>query len=744
MLVRAYRLTDKLGIVILKSSLALVDMTLDGISLLVQRILAPVLRLIVRLLRPIGTLFGLLLLLLFNLFRRATGQTTLSAERMMARRAARAQMEAAMVEDPLRVQNRMLSTLTVLLLAALIAVVLWATNPARTAASDINALANPAPLFASTPVENAGPTAGPLATPVPTATPLPSVLEVRGSLAYTVRELGQTDLWAVPVGSRTPIRLTNSPEDERDAAWSPDGRRLAYAARQDGNWEIYIYDLTSGETTRMTYDLSFQAGPSWDPAGEWLVHETYQSGNLDIQFLRIDGSQPPLAMPGNSPAADFSPAWSPDGRQVAFVSWRDGNQDIYIFNLNDQTVTNFTNTPNRFEDYPAWSPDGELIAYSAVENGLETVFVKQVTDPNSTAQPLYGGRNPSWSPDGASIVFAADFADGGQLIASPFEGAGVVTTVIPVPAGTTGAVWSALPLPQQLVNSGGVSPAVSGPLYVEAVSERNVDPPYVLRAIGVNAEPSTLSDRVDDSFRALREAVLDAAGWDFLGRMDDVFWPLERPPEPGVERRHWLMTGRAFAITRNSIAGNPAALEVVREEIGVDTYWRLYLRVVQDAQDGQLGEPLRRMPWDFASRTEGDVEAYDQGGRLRLQIPQGYYVDITQIAHDYGWERVPAGSDWRANSNSINYWLFRKTDGLSWYSAMREIWTEGSLINFAPTPTPVPNFEAVGSATPPTAPPPLPVEPTATAEEEINVVAPTLPPEVEELVTEEQPADEGQ
>lgn len=738
MLVRAYRLTDKLGIVLLKSSLALVDVTLDGLSLLVQRIFAPILRLLGLVLRPIGTLFGLLLLLLLNLFRRATGQTALSAERVMARRAARAQMEAAIVEDPLRAQNRVLSTFTVLLLAALIGVVLWATNPARTAPSGGGAPLNAAPLFASTPAESGAPTAGPLATPVPTVTPLPSVLEVRGSLAYTVRELGQTDIWAVPVGSRTQIRLTNSPEDERDPAWSPDGRRLAYASRQDGNWEIYVYDLTSRETTRMTYDLSFQAGPSWDPAGEWLVYETYQSGNLDIQFQRVDGSELPLAMPGNSAAADFSPAWSPDGRQIAFVSWRDGNQDIYIFNLNDQTVTNFTNTPDRFEDYPAWSPNGEWIAYSALENGLETVFVKSADDPNATAQPLYGGRSPSWSPDGASIVFAADVGDGGQLIASPFEGSGVVTSVIPVPVGTTGAVWSALPLPQQLVNSGSVGPAVSGPLYIEDVSERSVDPPYVLRAIGVSAEPSTLSDRVDDSFRSMRERVLDSVGWDFMGRMDHVFWPLERPPEPGVERRHWLMTGRAFAITRNSTAGSPAALEVVRENIGVDTYWRLYLRVVQDAQDGQLGEPLRRMPWDFASRIEGDVEAYDQGGRLRLQLPQGYYVDITRIAEDYGWERVPAGSDWRANSNAINYWLFRKTDGLSWYNAMREIWTEGSLINFAPTPTPVDNFETVGSATPPTAPPPIPVEPTAEG------VDPTLPPEVEDLLNQEAPAGEGQ
>jgi TolB protein len=441
-------------------------------------------------------------------------------------------------------------------------------------------------------------------------------------------------------------------------------------------------------------------------------------------------------MPGNSPAApDFSPSWSPDGRRIAFVSWRDGNQDIYSFSLDDQSVTNLTNTPTRHEDYPAWSPDGEWIAYSAVENGLETVFVKQANIPDSAAQPFLGGRNPSWSPDGASIVFTADIADGGQLIAAPFAGAGVVTSVIPVPAGTTGASWTGSPLPQQLVNSGGLPPAVSGPLYVEQVTERNIDPPYTMKGIGVNVENPNMSDRVDDSFRALREALLESAGWDFLGRLDDVFWALERPPEPNVERRHWLLTGRAFAIQRSTIIGTPPAIEVVREDIGVETYWRIFVRVIEAEQSGGLGEPLRRMPWDFASRTEGDLEAYDQGGRLRFEMPQGYYVDLTQIAQDYGWERAPVGFDWRANSNSINYWLFRKTDGLSWYNAMREIYTEGPLINFAPTGTAIPGFENLGDATPPTAPPPIEVEPTS--EGGVPAAVPTLPEQVEELLTPE-------
>ncbi|PJF24066.1 MAG: hypothetical protein CUN53_19710, partial [Phototrophicales bacterium] len=164
-------------------------------------------------------------------------------------------------------------------------------------------------------------------------------------------------------------------------------------------------------------------------------------------------------------------------------------------------------------------------------------------------------------------------------------------------------------------------------------------------------------------------------GWDFMGRLDNAFWRIDRPPQPGEERRNWHMTGRAFSINRSGIIGFPPPLEVVREDIGVETLWRVYLRVAEDAQSGELGEPLRHMPWDFASRTSGDIEAYNQGGRLKREFPQGYYIDLTLLAADYGWDRYPAGSDWRANANSINYWMFTKTDGLTWFQAMRELYT---------------------------------------------------------------------
>ncbi|HYO87933.1 MAG TPA: hypothetical protein VER79_04750 [Candidatus Limnocylindrales bacterium] len=703
MLARTYRLTDKLGVVFLKSCVLAVDALLDGLLIVERRLLLPIFRPIGRLLGAIFGFFAGLVLGLFGGARKAAASGAASPRGAMARRSARAEMAAEVVEDPLRRQNRTLSVLTLALLAVLILVVVWATSP-RTEAPIVVAGGSGAALAVTQPGGGQASTPLPaaLATAVPTATQLPAALEVRGSVVYTGREKGQTDLWAAPVGGRVPLRITNSPADERDAVWSPDGSQIAYASHQDGNWELYLYTLADGSTSRLTYDLAFQGGPAWSPDGQWLVYESYPGDNLDIYIMRLNSGEAPIRLPGNSDAPDFSPAWSPDGRRIAFTSWRDGNQDIYVFNLDDQSVTNLTNTLGRDEDYPVWHPDPavDLIAYSALDAGFDKVFVESAADPASPPQAVALGTRPAWSPDGGSLIFSADSAGGTQLIAVPFGDASGFAPVIAVAPGSRDPSWTFAPLPASLVNSGGLPPAITEPLYVEDVTERPGDPPFALNNIGVDVENAVLSDRVNDSFIALREATLEQVGYDLLGRLDAAFWPLDRPPEPGEDRRSWHLAGRAFAMVRSLIAGFPAPLELAREDVGVETAWRVFARVADDAQDGQLGEPLRQMPWDLASRAQGDVEAYDAGGRLRREMPQGYYVDFTQMAADYGWLRAAAGDDWRANANAINFWQFIRTDGLDWYSAMREIYAEGPLVNFAPTAAPLAEGQAVATPAP--------------------------------------------
>lgn len=454
MLIRLYRVTDKFGVLAIQLIDQLIQHLLLGATELVHFILwiiYSVVGLFFRFAKVILSLIGFLGGFMSSRIGQETGRlsrASQSASSVMARRAQRSRLRqdtsvSQLIEDPLKTQNRILGYIILLMGFALLGVFLWATTPKVNIATTTNTL--PSSLSIAQGLTPTLPSI--INTPIPTATAIPSILEVRGSIAFVVRESGQEDIWAVNVGESTPIRLVNSSADDRDPAWSPDGRRLAYASRQDGNWEIYIYDLVSGNTLRLTYDLSYQGHPSWSNDGQYLVYESYQGENLDLYISPVDGSQAPIRITENA-APDFSPSWSPDGRRIVFTSLRSGQQDLYLFSLDDprdDAAINLTQTETRDEDHSSWSPNGELVAFSAEDEGIPKIFVQALQLSDAVPQVLERGKMPSWSPDGAGLVLSVDSIDSTHLIVSPFTQNGIATEVISVPRDHTGRLGRLLP-----------------------------------------------------------------------------------------------------------------------------------------------------------------------------------------------------------------------------------------------------------------------------------------------------------
>src|SRR5258708_3953633 len=213
---------------------------------------------------------------------------------IMARRSAEALTRPTVHEDPLRSQNRALSMFTVVLMASLLMLVLWFTSsgqvtngPSRPGAS------GQLPLLQT----RAAPTAFP--TIIPTSTQVPDPLRIGGSIVFAMGDGGHDNLWALGIGQNTPVRLTNTPANDRDPVWSPDGTRIAFASHRDGNWDLYIMTLATGNVSRLTYDLDYEAAPTWTPDGKFIAYESYQANNLDIYITAPDGSGKPVPLPTN-------------------------------------------------------------------------------------------------------------------------------------------------------------------------------------------------------------------------------------------------------------------------------------------------------------------------------------------------------------------------------------------------------------------------------------------------------------
>jgi TolB protein len=143
----------------------------------------------------------------------------------------------------------------------------------------------------------------------------------------------------------------------------------------------------------------------------------------------------------------------------------------------------------------------------------------------------------------------------------------------------------------------------------------------------------------------------------------------------------WHKTGRAFD-TQMELRGPGGRQDMVlvREDTDGHTKWRMFLRAA--AQDGRVGRPLVEPGCSFAAGS-GSADDAQAGGRRADTPPGGYWVDFTDLAGRYGWQRITSltqGSvDWRSDWEGIEHWHYKRRDGLSWFQAVRQLYPEAEL-----------------------------------------------------------------
>ena len=511
---------------------------------------------------------------------------------------------------------------------------------------------------------------------------------------FSYEEDGYAHLFAYDPDQGSFVRLTSNTWDDISPAVSPDGKKIAFASNRSGFWDIYILDLASGNVTQLTNSPEYDNAPSWSPDSAFLVYETYLNDNLEIMIRPAEDPKGQSVQLTNSPAADYSPTWAPGGRQIAFIS----NGEVMLADLDksgDQRFVNLSNTPDASESHPIWSPDGTKLAWasSAQSVGLSGIFIWDSTR-NVPAVWLAEGNYPAWSPHGDQILTTLSAPNETFLMRYDLKGE-PLQPLTPFPGDLRGETWADLtlpnPLPQTYQQAAQLTPA---PLWaakanpitsgLEATRWSIVDLP------SVQAPYPELNDLADEAFNALRQRVIEKVGWDALASLENAFVPITTVLDPGFEE-DWLYTGRAFAI--NSLMTNAGWMVAVREDYGSQTYWRLYLRA--QLQDGTLGEPLHNPPWDLGARYNLDPKIYEQGGTYSA-VPPGYWVDMTSLARQYGWQRVPALPNWRTFYRGARFTEFALTDNLDFYSAMLQLYPSDVLV----TPTRLLPPTATSSVTP--------------------------------------------
>jgi TolB protein len=508
-------------------------------------------------------------------------------------------------------------------------------------------------------------------------------------IAFAAYRNGQWDLYSVDETGADLRQLTDDIHQDRDPAYSPDGTQLAFASRQNQNWDIFLLDLNSGQQTRLTNHPHYDGAPAWHPDGTKIAFESFRAGDLDIWILDL-ASGALTNLTADTPSGDFAPAWSPDGTKIAFTSWRRGDKDLFAIHLKTGALTQLTNS-EAAEEWPAWSPDGTRLAFVKNWLGEREVHYMAASAPAADGGPvtqltwLARGDSPVWSPEGERLAVLHHRFDGEQLLwFTPGEGSQLPTRLTEVAwlAGRPAWSSSAVNFGNPLASLASTEPS---PLYTEDLtpSQSGEGEPWDLLPVADLDLPTPamtpyLSDRVDDSYIAFRRRLADEVGYDFLGQVSEATRPYDFFNDTS-EYASWHKSGRAIDTLFEYRTDNGQMTEIVRDDMGGETYWRLLLRCAD--QSGVCGRPVTVNAWDYSYRARSEI-APDQGG-IEKQMLHGYYVDFTALAREYGWTRISSWNDedfsWTWHFKAFEYWHYQKTDGLPWYAAMQEVYPPNKL-----------------------------------------------------------------
>ena len=191
------------------------------------------------------------------------------------------------------------------------------------------------------------------------------------------------DVYVTSVEYRTTKRLTDTPEQERDICFAPDGRSVVYASERGGVWQIYVTSIKDKDEKSFTYATQ-------------LTEERLT----------------------NSMATSQMPKYSPDGKMVAFFENRG---DLRVIDVKSKDITTVLEGKNNYsysdgDLWFEWSPDSRWLLSSYMggggwnSNDIALVDASGKKAPVNLSNSGYTDTGGRWVLDGKAILFASDRA----------------------------------------------------------------------------------------------------------------------------------------------------------------------------------------------------------------------------------------------------------------------------------------------------------------------------------------------
>jgi serine/threonine protein kinase/Tol biopolymer transport system component len=229
---------------------------------------------------------------------------------------------------------------------------------------------------------------------------------------------GGTDIFMQRVGGGNLYNLTeNSPADDTQPAYSPDGKQIAFRSERDGGG-LFVMGATGESAVRLT-----PAGynPAWSPDGkeivyatEGVVDPTRRSSRSQLWRVDVDTRKATKIFDGDA----VQPSWSPNGRRIAYWGLSAGTARRAIWTIPAEGGEPVRVTPD--DDFyhwnPVWSADGEHLYFVSNRGGSMTLWRVRISqrsgkvqgEPEALTTPAQSSGFLSISSDGRQIAYATD------------------------------------------------------------------------------------------------------------------------------------------------------------------------------------------------------------------------------------------------------------------------------------------------------------------------------------------------
>ena len=190
------------------------------------------------------------------------------------------------------------------------------------------------------------------------------------------------DVYVTSSEYKTTKRITDTPQQERNLSFAPDGRSLVYASERNGVWQIFQSKIKNDKEKNFTYSTDIE-------------EEQLTKSNLTSQY----------------------PAYSPDGKEVAFYEDR---ATLRILNLKSKEVRTVLDGKYNYsysdgDIWFEWSPDSKWLLTSYIGNGgwnnTDIALVKaDGKEVHNLTDSGYSDGNGKWVLGGKAMLFESDRA----------------------------------------------------------------------------------------------------------------------------------------------------------------------------------------------------------------------------------------------------------------------------------------------------------------------------------------------